>query len=71
MFVSVLMNWLIGYRLECRIMEKRDTETVGMHESADFSSKQKRYHLFVQDREYNSVATVESEFFPGKDLIPI
>ena len=52
-------------------MEKRDTETVGMHESADFSSKQKRYHLFVQDREYNSVATVESEFFPGKDLIPI
>ena len=52
-------------------MEKRDTETVGMHESADFSSKQKRYHLFVQDREYNSVATVESEFIPGKDLIPI
>ena len=33
------MDCLIGYRLGCRIMEKRDTKSVGMHEKADFSAK--------------------------------
>ena len=39
MFVSILMDWLIGYRLECRVMEKGDAESVGMHKRADFSAR--------------------------------
>ena len=35
----MLMDCLIRYRLGCRIMEKGDTESVGMHERAHFSAK--------------------------------
>ena len=33
------MDFLVGYRLECRIVEKRDTKSVGTHKRADFAAK--------------------------------